>query len=497
MKAQTNWGGTAEDDLSVLRWEVVLFLFGDVCRMHWEGERGLSHTTEMVEEARNLLAALVRADTSNPPGDESPAARVLTDYFDDSGIPYRLFEAEENRTNVYAELEGGPLPPLYLVSHLDVVGAREAPWRHDPFGAEIIDGQMWGRGTVDTKGITAMHAVTAASLARCGRELRRPLVFLATADEERGSTLGMQHLICRHRELFRPGTALTEGGGFSLTVNAQRFYLLDSAQKGRARVHIRASAETDGHQGHAASTPVELVARATVALCRRSLPARLTPTAREMFVRVSEALGIDSAPLGASSGQQEAAVCDVLVACGDPMLGRLLRDASENTFSANYVCGGEDIRRPPREAEVGLGCRLLPGIDRGSLDDLLERRLSGLGVSCCASGFRGGYDAGVDGELLHVCREVIGDLDPAAEVLPFYAIGNTDSRLLYDQGITSYGFAPMKGLSVGQAVERAHGVDERLPLESLEFGLQATLEIARRFCLAQKGKESDTRVTVD
>lgn len=453
--------------------------------------------TEMVEEAQELLAALVRADTSNPPGDESRAARVLTDYLAHRGIPYRLFEAAENRLSVYAELEGGPLPPLYLVSHLDVVGAGDAPWRHDPFGAEIIDDEMWGRGTVDTKGITAMHAVTAASLARCSRELRRPLVFLATADEERGSTLGMQYLVSEHPELFRPGAALTEGGGFSLTVNARRFYLLDSAQKGGARIRIRASAETRGHQGHARSTPVEVAARATTALCSRARTADLTPTAREMFMRVSEALGIHSTPLERSAREQEAAVCDVLAACGDPMLRRLLRDASENTLSANYVRGGEDVRRPAREAEVGFSCRLLPGMDRRALETFLDSRLSGLGVTYCVSGFRGGYDAGVGGELLQLCRQVIGDLDPAAGVLPFYAIGNTDSRLLWDQGIRSYGFAPMKGLSVGQAVERAHGVDERLPLESLEFGLEATLEIARRFCLVEGRKESESSVAVE
>ncbi len=434
-------------------------------------------------EAEELLVDLVRADTTNPPGNEVEAARVLIRYFEQHGVPYRVIEAEEGRTNVVAERGEGSLPPLYLVSHLDVVGPGDGQWTRDPFGGEIAGDEIWGRGTVDTKQVTAMHAVTLALLTRRGGHLRRRLVFVATADEERGSRLGTQHLIQVLPGLFAPGFALNEGGGFCVEVHGRRFYLLDSAQKGSAQFVIRAERNPRGHPGHQGGrTPIREVVQALGRIYEHRGPVCLGETSGELLSSVAGALGVDLPTPECASGELDRALSEIISRVHDPVLRACLKDAARTTFSPNVIDGGTDVRKPPVSAEAAGTCRILPGVSRDQLLAEIETTLAGLDVTCRLEHFSAGYDAGTDNELVGACREVIEELDPRARVLPFFAIGRTDSRLLWPEGIRGYGFAPVRGLSVEEAVARAHGTDERLPREGLRFGVRATYAVAEKMC---------------
>ncbi|MFO8060801.1 MAG: M20/M25/M40 family metallo-hydrolase [Bacillota bacterium] len=439
--------------------------------------------TAIEREAEELLVDLVRADTSNPPGNEVEAAGILSRYFEHCGVPHQVIESEPGRANVLAEVGEGSRPPLYLVSHLDVVGPGDGQWERDPFGGEIADGEIWGRGTVDTKQVTAMDAVTLALLVRRGAILRRRLVFLATADEERGSRLGMQHLVESLPGLFQPGLALNEGGGFSVQINGRRFYLLDSAQKGSAQFSLRAEGGQAGHPGHRRErTPIRDITEALGRIYDLEAPAVLGETSREFFSLAADALDLELPPPGSPPGEVDRVVSEIICSVDDPVLRGCLSDAVRTTYSPNVISGGGDVRRPPVSARAGGTCRILPDVSCGSLHSQMEAMLAGVDVQCSIDSFSPGYDAGTDNELVATCREVIEELDPGARVLPFFAVGRTDSRLLWPKEIRPYGFAPVRGLSLGEAVARAHGVDERLPRESLGFGVRATYMVAEKMC---------------
>ena len=427
------------------------------------------------KESTQLLSRLIAADTTNPPGNERVAVQVLVEFFSHHQIPYEIVEPEEGRSSIIAQLGPAQAKPIYLVSHLDVVAADPKEWQHPPFSGSVIDGEIWGRGSLDTKQITVMHAITMALLQGQREPLQRQVIFMGTADEEKGSKWGMEYLVQQDPERFRPGYALNEGGGFTAVIGGRRFYMFESAQKGGGAVKISASGDIPAHPSCPPDhTPLRTIVEAAHRIFEYPNPVRLGETGLAMFKGLAPEFAIDPEELGARPETDERLVRSILDACADEGLMPVLRAACSSTYSPNLISGGTSVRQLPKEAEVSVSCRVLPEVSREDIAQELDSLLQGLDIKVEFDEFRQGYDLGVSNELFQTAQLVIDELDPGARVLPFIAIGGTDSRHLRHVDVKSYGFAPMPGVLISEVVSRVHRFDERIPVDSLVFGVEAT-----------------------
>src|SRR6185503_2411461 len=199
------------------------------------------------DDAVRICQALLRIDTTNPPGRERAAADLLAGELAEAGLEPRVLEGAPGRGNVVARLRGsGARPPLLLSAHLDVVEADAAAWSHPPFSGDLADGFLWGRGAVDMKNMAAMSVALLRHLARAGAKLQRDLIFAGVADEETGSDLGAAWLCANHPDLVRAEYGLGEVGGFSMYLGSTTLYPVQTAEKGVAWLRARARG-TPGH----------------------------------------------------------------------------------------------------------------------------------------------------------------------------------------------------------------------------------------------------------
>ncbi|RLC75410.1 MAG: hypothetical protein DRI61_14975 [Chloroflexi bacterium] len=441
--------------------------------MDWESIR---------EEAVKYLQDLVRINTTNPPGNETPAAGYVADVLRKEGIEAQIVESEPGRGNVIARLKGsGEKGALLLLSHLDVVPVEPEHWEHDPFGGELIDGYIWGRGTVDTKQLTVMEMLCLLLAKREGLSLKRDLVLAATADEETGGKLGVEWLVKNRPELQECEYAINEGGGFGFDLGGKRYYLCDSAEKAPCWIKVKAK----GTPGHA-STPrgdnaVLKLAEAIARLGKARLPMHRTAPA-EVFIK---SLARDQ------KFPNSVLLPLVLNPIFEPLIMRQLPEDSEikpmlramlhNTATPTILRAGKKTNVIPSEAEAEVDCRVLPGQTK---EDLFAEIRPYLGedieieVLTEPMPFETDYNT----ELFTVFQEVIAEEDPGAKVVPFMLTATTDSRFLARKGVKVYGFSPMKPDPKASFLELAHAHNERISVENLMFGVRVLYKIVKRFC---------------
>lgn len=450
------------------------------------------------EELVEILRALLCLRTVNPPGDEIVAARYLEEVFADVGLRPTVFEPFAGRGSIVVRLrgDGSGGDPLLLLSHLDVVPAPGDRWTHDPFGGDVADGYVWGRGAVDMKNMVAMEVEVVRRLARearaAGRDpaadpipgLRRDVVFASTADEEAGGFQGAGWLVDNHPELLRAAGALNEAGGIGMELAGTRFYPIQVAEKGfvvyRLTIH--------GTWGHG-SVPREdnaavLAARVIAALAAPGRP-RLTPTMARFFSIAAQHL---PASLGQSLAElvsTDPARSEQALRLCDPSLRRTAAALLRDTISPDVVHAGVKYNVIPGVAEVEVDCRVLPGTDQAGMTRQLEERLGEElwarvepHVTIAASP----VEAPVDDPLYRLLERAILDHDPAGVPLPVMAPFATDAKHMVRLGFPTYGFTPMQLAPGEQFLELFHGVDERVSLAALRFGLTVLEDVVRRFC---------------
>ncbi len=436
---------------------------------------------EEFREATALLQDLIRFDTSNPPGNELPAAQYVAGVLEAEGIVPELVEAEPGRASVVGRLRGeGGARPLLLSSHLDVVPAVEGEWTHPPFSAVEAEGCIWGRGTVDMKGMTAMGLTVMRLLARKGYSLDRDIILAAVADEEAGCTHGSAHLVQHRRELIDAEYVINEVGGFTLEVKGKRFYPIQVGEKGIAWLRL-CFRGTPGHGSlPAPESCVARLADAAGKLARSRLPIHPTEVAREFIGEMGRELGFPESlvmPLLSTPGRG-GFVLDHLVK--NPEQKASLQATLCNTVNPTIIRAGSKINVVPGEAVLELDGRLLPG---RTASDLVAEVQGVIGrdfeieVIREASGAVHSWKT----PLFESIRDVIKERDPDGVVLPYLVPGFTDSRCYAETGATCYGFYPLR-LPEGMVFSRLfHGTDERIPLESFRFGIEALYDVVTRF----------------
>jgi acetylornithine deacetylase/succinyl-diaminopimelate desuccinylase-like protein len=425
--------------------------------------------------ALELAQRLIQFDTTNPPGNEAECIAFVRSLLDEAGIESELVEREVGRPNLVARLRGRvPEPGLLLYGHVDVVTTRDQQWSRPPFGGEIADGFLWGRGALDMKGGVAM--LVHAFLRACELQLEHDVVLTVLADEEAGGVAGARFLVEERPELFAGVThALGEFGATSLSLAGRRFYPIQVAEKQICT--LRATLRGPGGHG---SVPVRgrtpgLLGDVLRALDRRQPPVRITPVTRSFIDAVAAELPRPQAVLMRSLLRP--AVAERLL----PRLPRAfaaLAAMLRNTVSATIVHAGEKENVIPATAELTLDGRLLPGCEP---DDLIRElhALTGNKLELEVVHFD---PMPGDADLTHfeTLAEVLRGFDPEGIPVPILLVGVTDGRFFKRLGIQTYGFLPMRLPPDLVLTDLIHAADERVPADTLDHGADAILEAVRR-----------------
>lgn len=453
------------------------------------------------------LRTLIRIPSINPPDPrgsaaELEAARWIAEALADAGLRPEIIEPVAGRGSVVARLRGDGTggEPLLLLSHLDVVPAPAERWTHDPFAADVADGYVYGRGAVDMKDLVAMELEVVRSLAAearaAGRDpagdpipgLRRDVLFSCTADEEAGGLAGAAWLAEHRPDTLRAAGAINESGAVSVDVGGRRLYPIQVAEKGYAvyRITLRG---TWGHGSMPRADNAEVLAAEAIRRLAEPGPARVTAPMRAFLHGAAEALrGSDpgTARVLRTLGAGDERPLDAAAAGGcSPYLVRVVRALVRDTISPNIVHAGVKYNVIPGEAVIEIDGRPLPGTSEVEMRRQVVERLgpelaSRATIDLLLSG--DGVEAPADSELFAILADAVATADPDGVPLPVMAPFGTDAKHLVALGVPTYGFSPLRQDPDEAYLERFHGVDERVSLEGLRWGLPVLYDAVRRFC---------------
>lgn len=440
--------------------------------------------TGAVDEVVELVSALIRFDTSNT-GDpattkgERECAQWVAQQLEDVGYETEYIEAgAPNRGNVFARLPGTDRSrgALLIHGHLDVVPAEAADWSVHPFSGAIEDGYVWGRGAVDMKDMNGMMIAVARHFKRNNIVPPRDLVFAFVSDEEAGGNYGCKWLVDNRPDLFDGVTeAVGEVGGFSLTVprrdgGERRLYLIQTAERGmrwmRLIAHGRAGHGMLIHDENAVTAVAEAVGR----LGRHQFPIVMTDAVEQFLNAVAEETGYT---FDVDSPDLDGAVAKL------GSIGRMIAATLRDTANPTMLNAGYKANVIPATAEAVVDCRVLPGRLKAfekEVDELIGPDVSREWIVDLPS-----YETAFDGELLDAMNAAILAADPDARTVPYMLAGGTDAKHFARLGIRCFGFAPLRLPPELDFSALFHGVDERVPVESLRFGAQV-LEHFLRNC---------------
>jgi acetylornithine deacetylase/succinyl-diaminopimelate desuccinylase-like protein len=422
----------------------------------------LAIATTLREEVTELLQELIRLDTTNPPGNETAAAELLRSYLEDNGVACELYARVPERANLVARLPGrGDGPTLLFLSHTDVVLADPSEWSADPFGGELRDGEVWGRGALDMKGQVAAEAVAIASLARDGFQPAGDLIFAATADEEVGAGFGAQWLCEEHPDAVRCDYCINEGSGDRLELAGKQFYICSVAEKMSAPFLLR----VHGRSGHAAvpgiaDNALVKAGRLITALGEYVPEKKLTPEVEGLLEAVS----------GSKPASPEEAL-DRARAIGQSF-AEMVEPLLSMTLTPTTITASQKRNVIPALCDVTVDSRLLPGMTPDEQQAVVREVLGEADYDLEVLEAHGGTRSTIDTPLWEAVESWIQEVDPGARAAPICQAGFTDSHWFRKVfGTVAYGFLPSRTMSAEVAARLIHSADERVPVEDLELGV--------------------------
>ena len=456
------------------------------------------------DELVETLRSLIRIPSVNPvppdaPDGETRAARWIANALADVGVASEVLEAVPGRGSVFARLRGDGTggEPLLLLSHLDVVPAAADAWTHGPFDGDVADGSIWGRGAVDMKNLLAMELTVVRMLAAearaAGRDpssdpipgLTRDILFASTADEEAGGLNGIAWIIAERPELIRAAAAINESGAVATTFGGRRFYPIGVAEKGYAvyRITVRG---TWGHGSMPRDDNAAVLAARIVARLAVQGPPRITPTMARFLTGAADHLEGEPARVLRALASNRPRVAEAAVdGLCDPTSARVIRALLRDTVSPNIIQAGVKYNVIPGEATIELDCRVLPGTSEEAMQEMIVERMGPELASACSVelvAWGAPVESPAEGPLWDILVATLRDHDPDAIPLPVMAPFATDAKAMSLLGVPTYGFSPLRLDPDERFLERFHGVDERVSLDALLFGLPVLYDVVRRFC---------------
>lgn len=414
-------------------------------------------------EVAELLSQLIAINTSNPTHPERPAAEWTAERLAEVGLPSRIIEAAPGRASVVTRVEGtdASRAPLLIHGHLDVVPAEPAEWSVDPFAGDIRDGWVWGRGAVDMKNMDAMTLAVVRSWQREGRRPPRDLVLAFVSDEEAGGRQGAHYLVDHHADLFADCTeAISEVGGFSVTLGDDlRVYAIQTAEKGLGWLRLRAEGRPGHGSMHHDDNAVTRLAAAVSRIGSHEFPIVVTDTVRRFLDDINRLTG-----LGINVDNPEPDL---------PKLGAIARMVAatlRHTANPTMLQAGYKANVIPSWAEAVIDTRFLPGGE----DELLAAIdiLAGPGITRSWDARDIAVETEFDGPLVDAMAGALRAEDPGAQPVPYLMSGGTDAKSFSTLGIRNFGFSPLRLPADLDFTALFHGIDERVPVDSLQFGVR-------------------------
>jgi len=436
---------------------------------------------QLGDAAVRHLADLIRIDTTNPPGNETPAAEYLAGLLSAAGLEPTLLGADPKRHNVIARLRGdGSQAPLLLAAHTDVVPVERAYWTRDPFGGEIHDGYLWGRGAIDMKYMAIMSALVMCRLKQEGVPLKRDLIFAGVADEEAGCDLGSRWLVDHHPELVRAEYALGEAGAFTVRLGGAVLYPIGCGERGAVWMKLRMK----GPPGHGslprADNVLGRLGRAVARLVETRLPQHRVPLV-ERYLRVVSATQRFPRNLMMRNLYVRKVADVVIRSLPDAGLKAATHAMLSNTAVPTVMRAGTKTNVIPSVAEVELDGRTLP---RQTAESLIAEIKKVIEDDCEIEILRDmpPVENDPDSPLMQLLCEAVREHHPGAVATPFLMPGFTDAKSWSRLGTQCYGFMPVQfpddGVKFGDLF---HGHDERIPVDGLKWGVNVLYDVVRKF----------------
>ena len=443
---------------------------------------------EIDEEVTDVLSDLIRIDTTNPPGNETEAARYLADSMGKEVFKCELLESSPGRGSLITRLKGsGEKPSLLLLSHLDVVAANPKEWSIDPFSGVVKDGFVWGRGALDMKSMTAIEVMVMKLLKRNNVKLKGDVILAATADEEKGGEAGAGWLVRNHPEKVRADYVINEGGGLAIPIENKNIFTIQTAEKGILWFKVTAK----GRPGHgsipgAADNAIMRMNKIVERLGNHRAKIMLVPTVKQFVSEVAKEnkllhQGVSLLLKNPEVGDQ---ILDML-AQTDKTMAEEVRAMLRMTITPTMIHGGVKENIIPSECEAVFDCRILPGQNtartmneiKGLLNDLDLEKLEFETIQAQEPS-----ESSAETPLYEKITGVLREFEPDCAVTPILLTGGTDSRFFRKIGSTCYGFQPQRAdMPYGEILKTIHGIDERISIDNLVFGTSVLYDVVEQF----------------
>ena len=443
---------------------------------------------EVEEEVTHLLSDLIRINTTNPPGNETEAAKYLARHLGSEGFKCELYESAPDRGSVITRIKGtGEKPSLLLLSHLDVVAANAEEWSVDPFGGMVKDGFVWGRGALDMKGMTAIEVMTMKLLKRNNVKLKGDVILAATADEEKGGLAGADYLLRNYPEKVFADYVLNEGGGLAVPTQNKNVYTVQTAEKGILWFKVKAKG-TPGHGSmpDVADNAIMRMGKVIEKLGNYHSQVLFVPTVKRFL---NEIAGEDASlqqPFSRLLANPELSdqVLDELAKTAQPLVEEI-RPRIRMTITPTIIHGGMKENVIPSECEATFDCRILPGQTTAQTLDAIKDLLKDVGMEKLTFEtvqVNEPSESPAETPLYDVITSVLKEFEPNCGVTPMLMTGGTDSRFFRKMGSVCYGFHPMRPEApYDKRIKREHGIDERISIENLVFGTSVLYEVVKKF----------------
>ena len=419
---------------------------------------------ELEADVVTLCQELIRIPSVNfgeGKGDEKAVAEYVVSKLAEVGIDSKIYESAPNRASVVARLEGtdSSRPGLVVNGHIDVVPANAADWSVDPFSGVIKDGCIWGRGAVDMKNMDAMMLAVFRLWARHGYRPERTMVIVFFGDEEAGGIYGSRWMAEKHPEVFAGcSETISEVGGFSVTLTSgMRVYLIETSQKGIEWMKLTAEGVASHGSVINTNNAVTKLADAVAKVGSYKWPQRMTKTNEIFFKKIAEISGKPYEPSNLKPLLDEIG-----------SMARMIGATLNNTANPSMLEAGYKANVVPQTASAVVDGRTLPGYEKELLDTVRSLVGPDIKVESLVSDIP--LEVDFNAPLVDKMISAIQSQDPEAIVIPYLLSGGTDNKALAKLGITGYGFSPLKLPTDIDFTALFHGVDERVPIDSLQFG---------------------------
>jgi len=443
---------------------------------------------EVEDEATKFLSELIKINTTNPPGNETAAAKYVAENLGEEGFECELFKSAPERSSVITRLKGtSEKPSLLLLSHLDVVAADAKDWSVDPFGGVIKDGYVWGRGALDMKGMTAVEVMVLKLLKRNHVPLKGDVILAATADEEQGGLSGADYLLRNHHEKIFAPYVLNEGGGAAMPTRKGNVFTVQTAEKGIVWFKVKAKGVPGhGSMPNVADNAIMRMNKVIAKLGNYRAKVSLVPTVKRFLEEMAKQDPALQEPFSRllANPEESDQILDELAETA-PQIAEEIRPRLKMTITPTIIHGGVKENIIPSDCETVFDCRILPGQESAQAIRLIQglmREVDSEKLTFEGLQVQEPSESTAETPLYTVISDVLREFEPGCGVTPMLTTGGTDSRFFRREGSVCYGFHPMHPEMVsGKIVKLEHGIDERISIENLVFGTSVLYETVKKF----------------